>query len=363
MGIIILPQRQGLEMSSKAVPFFCLFFVLCVSCIGQKFDNTVHLCGNVAYEDVDVYMFVSASEDSITVFNYQDSLFFTTYYNGGKQKFLRRGRGLYEVMNPLCFALCGDDLVIVDHSGLSAPSKLITVNLRTPNDYSSWTINDISWIGSARPICSIIRLTQTSYLTTSGRYSSGTALSFLDTQDKVFEPIDFRVPLVTKSSLFVQDAVLASSAITRNAISNSLFGYSCGEGKYLEIVELNNNHSVKKRSVVLNIPPKFDEDSKGSYKMRDRTNRGIRVKSTSNHIFAFYNHPIELQDYKGYPTYYNDYLDVFDWEGKFIERIVFDEPFSDFIVTPNDRVIYTSTINLNTFMPIIKKYHSHLEAT
>ena len=346
-------------MFNRTAPSFTLvslLVVLCASCIGQQAVNTAHLQGEVAFEDTDVFSFVSASEDSVTVYNPQDTLLFTTYTHGGSIKFLRRGRGQYEVINPLGFSRCGDDLIVVDHAGISSPNKLITINLRSPEDHSSWTVDDLSWMGATRPICSIVRLSPTTYLTTGGMYSSGTALSLLDVRNKEFSPIDYRVPMITDSDLLAQEAILSLSSITAPLHPKSLFGYSCGEGKYLDIIELNGNYSVKNHTVALNTPPRFEGDSRLIYSMQDRTNRGIKVKSTQGHLFVFYNQPAELEGYKGYPPYYNDYLDVFTWDGAFVIRLVLDTPFADFIISQDEDVLYSSSMDPESSLPIIKRY-------
>lgn len=141
-------------------------------------------------------MFVAATDSSVLAYNPFDTLFFSNYSLSGTEKFLRRGRGTYESVNPLhSFCTDGNELTVVDRSGISSPIKMLSFDLRSPNDFSRWKHKDLSWLGSVRPVRGIIKLSPYTYLVASGRYGSGTILSCLNVADSVLTPIDFQVKL------------------------------------------------------------------------------------------------------------------------------------------------------------------------
>ena len=90
--------------------------------------------------------------------------------------------------------------------------------------------------------------------------------------------------------------------------------------------------------------------------MLDKENRGLRIRAASSRLFVLYEHPVEMAEYKGYPFYYTDFVDVFDWEGNQLERLQFDIPFGDFVVTEDGRTLYTISEDKETFEASIRRY-------
>ena len=335
---------------------FPCIFALCLSCTGQSSFKERALSGVVAFHDADAYMFVMATDSSVIVYNPFDTLFFSKYSPSGTEKFLQRGRGAFEAINPLhSFYTDGKELTVVDHSGISNPIKMLSFDLRSPNDFSNWKCDDLSWLGSMRPIRGIIKLSTDVYLVASGRYGSGTILSRLNVADRVLTPIDFDVKLHSKADDLVREQVLAPSSIICFSKDSSQFAYACGEGQYLEIFELD-GRSATNRIRALNIPPRFKETADHSYSMKDREHRGIKLRTGGARLYVFYEQNVELSQYKGYPRYFNDYLDVFNGHGKRLERLQLDMPFSDYILTADGNYLYTSTIDVATKEPLIMKY-------
>ena len=339
--------------------FFLFILALCISCTGQSsFFKTRELKGEVVFEKAPAYMFVAATDSSVLAYNPYDTMFLTSYAPSNTNKFLRRGEGLYDAFNPIR-GVCveGKNLYVVDHTSLSNPHKILTIDLTSPYDSTKWEVEDISWIGSARPFNSITKLSANRFLVGSGRYGSGTLLSCLDIENKEFVPVDYQIATESQIFLPVQELALASFCIVGPYAKDGKYAYVCKEGSYLEIFELN-NASVTNRLQVLDVKPRFKQNG-NTYSMLDRKNRGLRVRATGRNLFVYYNHPVELRGYKGYPGYFNDYIDVFDWKGKRIKRLMFDRPFSDFILSDNGDIIYASTIDPKTGCPLIIKYLLH----
>ena len=336
--------------------FILFIFALCLSCTGQSSFKERALSGVVAFPDADVYMFVAATDSSALAYNPFDTLFFSNYSPSGTEKFLRRGRGSFEAINPLhSFYTDGKELTVVDHSGISNPIKMLSFDLRSPNDLSTWKYKDLSWLGSLRPVRSMIKMSPDVYLVASGHYGSGTILSCLNVADSVLTPIDFQVKLRSKSDALVRELVLAPSSIIQSRNDSCRFAYACGEGQYLELFELSGQSAVN-RLLVLSKAPRFKETADHSYSMVDREHRGVKVRAGGGRLYVFYEQKVETAQYKGYPRYFNDYLEVFDWRGKRLERLLLDQPFSDYILTAEGDFLYTSTIDAETRKPLIMKY-------
>ena len=90
---------------------------------------------------------------------------------------------------------------------------------------------------------------------------------------------------------------------------------------------------------------------------------GINVFTTSTFIFVHlktYQDEEGLQqsisDFKGYPYYYNDELEVYDWNGNFLRNYQTIIPFYDFFVTEDHKTLFTISQDLNTYEPIMVKY-------
>lgn len=63
---------------------------------------------------------------------------------------------------------------------------------------------------------------------------------------------------------------------------------------------------------------------------------------------------IDKNDYKGYPTYYNNELYVFNWEGDFVKSYTLDKLIANFVVPEDDSYVLGSTIDSNNDYKIMK---------
>ena len=63
--------------------------------------------------------------------------------------------------------------------------------------------------------------------------------------------------------------------------------------------------------------------------------------------------------YKGYPGYYYDEIEVYDWDGNFVRNYQTAQPFMTMSVTDDDSTLYTISVDLDTMEPEIVKYMLH----
>ena len=343
----------------KPLKSIFLTVLLCLSCTPRESVPTRTISGQVVFEDVDAMMLLSATDSSVLVIHPSDTLLLGIYSPSGHQKFLRKGRGKYEVLNPsLSYCVHGHTLDFIDHAGFasSQPARMISLDLSCPEDFSSWTVTDLSWIGRSRAVSHMVNIAPGKYLAVTGRYESGTLLTLLDIQGRTYTPLDYRIPVKSETESLAGDLVFNSSSIAFSCDEKTpRIAYACGDGKYLEILSWD-GRTLLPQKIVFDIVPDFRAEAKGNVEMLDKENRGLRIRAASSRLFVLYEHPVEMAEYKGYPFYYTDFVDVFDWEGNQLERLQFDIPFGDFVVTEDGRTLYTISEDKETFEASIRRY-------
>lgn len=354
--MIILGKRSYVL---RKLTYSFLLALLCLSCTPRESVPTRTISGQVVFEDVDAMMLLSATDSSVLVLNPSDTLLLGIYSPSGHQKFLRKGRGKYEVLNPsLSYCVHGHTLDFIDHAGFasSQPERLFSLDLSCPEDFSSWTVTDLSWIGRSRAVSHMVNIAPGKYLAVTGRYESGTLLTLLDVRERTYTPLDYRIPVKTEMESLAGDLVYNTSSLALSCSGTPpRIAYACGEGKYLEILSWEGG-SVSSRRTVFDVVPEFRAKEKGGVEMLDKENRGLRIRASFSRLFVLYEHPVEMAEYKGYPFYYTDFVDVFDWEGNRLERLQFDIPFADFVVTEDGRTLYTISEDKETFEASIRRY-------
>ena len=135
--MIILGKRSYVL---RKLTYSFLLALLCLSCTPRESVPTRTISGQVVFEDVDAMMLLSATDSSVLVLNPSDTLLLGIYSPSGHQKFLRKGRGKYEVLNPsLSYCVHGHTLDFIDHAGFasSQPERLFSLDLSCPEDFSS----------------------------------------------------------------------------------------------------------------------------------------------------------------------------------------------------------------------------------
>ena len=135
--------------------------------------------------------------------------------------------------------------------------------------------------------------------------------------------------------------------------------YYCLEGNYAEIISFDNPNKVT-RQVIINDLPIYTTADNGINPKGTNTNlRGLKAYTTNNYIYVMpyplrHKDFIGKNDYKGYPTYYNNEVYVFNWNGDFIKSYTFDKLIDTFVVPEDDSCIFGVTIDSNNDYRIIK---------
>lgn len=64
----------------------------------------------------------------------------------------------------------------------------------------------------------------------------------------------------------------------------------------------------------------------------------------------------EPSDYKSYPPYYTDEIDVFDWDGGYVRTYRMDVPFCNYYVNEDEHVLYALTCDTDTMLSELHRY-------
>lgn len=169
-------------------------------------------------------------------------------------------------------------------------------------------------------------------------------------RDKYFKCLDFSYPELNEELVSgVNKSILFEGNLKKQPDSDSYL-YSSEKSKYSFLFNLRNDSIVNIR-YLSNVLPNIKVTSSGRDYSRDgATEDGcFFVDVTKSYIYMGYNNMTLEQLRNGtpfkekYPITYFDRINVFDWHGKFIRRLVLDTPVMYFAVTPDDKIIYAST--------------------
>jgi hypothetical protein len=263
--------------------------------------------------------------------------------------------GLYNAKNHKFF--------LFENHGILKDGYVIDINQDIDiYNTSLWEKLDFSKIKNHRIGHSYAYLNDTALLAVGGIFNEPNILTIINPNSQETIPLSFWIDEASHQNLHVQQAVYVNEAeIFHNKILDKYL-YVCGSGRYMEIFKLD-NHKVIQRTVVESIMPeyKIGEDGINYHYKRDFKHRGLKISVTDNFIYAkreeyTTNQDLASQTYKGYSFYYNDIIDIYDWDGNWVKCYQTDTPFADLLVFPTDNLLYTTTCDLETGEVIIKKY-------
>ena len=130
----------------------------------------------------------------------------------------------------------------------------------------------------------------------------------------------------------------------------------------MEIFGIKDNRIVD-RLPLCRIYPQYTawKDNLNYSSKSDDINRGFYVYVTERFIYA---RPIEFtldmlrsgQNRNGYDLFFSKTIDVYDWDGHWVQKYETDAPFYSFVVDEAANVLYAETTDLETGGSIIKRY-------
>lgn len=348
-------------MRNRIVRFIFLLVLVSCSEAGTRSGRVDALSGT----KVDI-----GPEESIFQLVYaDDSLVIGSTFSGGyalecfergdsvsRVPFLRVGRGPKEVNRALCRAK--NDTIFALACSSYGISGCLSIPVKQFNDISSWS--EIRFPEELKVnVSGGIDVNGSESLFCGGRWN----------EKEILSSLDLASGRISWTGLWPDDgqdenALAKQSMYTRNA-SVFCFGekifYACGEGRYASIVD--RSVTPCSETVIYDEYPVFSVSEDGLNPRRDPSSHiGVRAFATEGRIYLS---PIVSKlkggvfipdNFKGYPPDYNDIVDVYDWDGKYIRTYRLDVPFCGFYVSPDDSRLYTLSVNMNDSFSEVYEY-------
>lgn len=276
---------------------------------------------------------------------------------GGSEtrQFLHKGRGPLEVVYANIKAH-NDSLFVLSHDpyGINGLIKIPVSGIR---DMTEWEYIDFSDIDNLGIGNDFDLLTSSDYIVLGGEYGKESILATLSEQSLSWSPVPlwpddgYKGNALPKQMMYTRESKVFSNG-------DRIF-YASGEGRYFSI--LNISEDPVSETFIYDEYPSYSAASDGLNPKRDpKSKLGGTVYATDSAIYiglltcllspAGY----VPDDYKGFPPYYTDEIEVYDWDGRYLYTCTLDIPFSSFLVS--DGHLYTLTVNLDTMLSEIYRY-------
>jgi hypothetical protein len=345
----------------------CLLIVVIASCSrnvespGERKSVTAELSGEV----LDCKSFVGG----YLLNAYKDCLIFDTYDNSAKiaiyridgdslvlaDKGIKKGRGPYEVIYAN-YCQSGDSLFVLDSNpmGFNTIYGIPLNEAGALSDYGQW---------KKYPCDGIPQMITAGYFVKigSGRFVVNAAEPGTE---HIFSILDYTDRSVTQLEYWPEDGNECETEVKQMAyINNWISGgvgdrvvYAAGKGRYMAIMRPEDG-VMKEKSMIYDVFPKFTSKNYNIKYEMDQY-KGIFVTSSAKRIYAklYQDDWGESEEYKGYSPHFFDEIEIYDWNGRFIKCIRTDRPYSSFCPSPDDKYIYTTSIDLETGEDLILRY-------
>lgn len=144
--------------------------------------------------------------------------------------------------------------------------------------------------------------------------------------------------------------------------SDNRYVYVCMNGDYVDIFTLKGDAISDVIPIHSKYPLYSNEDGLNPKYDRENTSLGYFGYATSQYIyllsspFSSINEWLSTPNYKGYPSFVMDNVEVYDWDGNFIKKLKLNIPVFTFVVSDDDKYIYATSLNLETDDEAIIRY-------
>lgn len=357
------------KITGLSVLLAALFLLPLISCCGTKSgqdkkDPSTTLPGTrLAAGELMGRAFLCMEDDRIFMKSfYPDSVGVIYRIEGDSliqvKHFGIRGRAPYEFQDPY-FAYYDDSLYMFNTSGRGELLDLYvasTDDLENDDGYENWKRYDMSWLNPIMPGLSFAPLGDRRFMLIAAGYGEADILSLVDINEKSRKPANYWIADDYKGANIPKQSIyMGNSRLFRK---DSLILFAAGEGRYMDILEPGRDGGISVRKNIYAIPPDYvDVGDKLNFGILPTSYRGIRAFATDGCIYAFLTvYTPEYEEYKGYPFYYFDEIEIYDWDGDFVACFATDRPFYDFIVSADDSTLLTITQDMESGEPAVYRY-------
>ena len=353
-----------LDLRMKHLISSLVMFSVLLSCVEQsgRTENIIHLEGtSKSLGDVSVFTIEYASDSLIiaesfskshklSAFSYADSLV--------QHDFLRVGNGPREVHYSKVKYV--DDTLHVQSHTPYGMKGIIRIPLHSLHDESQWAVADYMGSETFSPGYDFDLFHDGGYVMLGGSSDDETICSYMERSCAYFRSLNiwpsdtYDGPPLPKRNIYTKSSFLFCN--------DTRIFYGCGEGRYASVWDLSS--SFAKETVMYSDYPEYKSSQDGLNPKRLSGNKsGIYAYATDTYIYLT---PIECRvengkyvpdNYKGYPPYYNDEIDVFDWEGQYKFSYIVDVPFCSMFVNEDEQCLYTLSRDNKNLSSVVYRYN------
>ena len=302
------------------------------------------------------YLFLKENRDTDRLVVYRmegDSLI---YCKG----LINRGRGPREFYY-VEYSMSDDTLFVSnsDPTGIKAIYGIPLDDMSAIDDVKRWKEYTISEMNVMTGL-SFAKLGDGRFFITGGKPNTKEIFSIVDFNRGERVPLQFwpadstRGPLHSKQMVYMQSKLCSR---------NGRILYANLNARYMFIGTVKGNAFVETALLYSHLPQyKISEDE--NIRFSGSGEYGILLYSTSEYVFAQVGRTVkevkESDTYKGYPKSYTDEIEVYDWNGKFIDNYKTDRPFYSFAISADNKHLFTLSMDLDTKERIVMHYELEL---
>ncbi len=273
------------------------------------------------------------------------------------RRLVDRGRGPREFYY-VEYALSGDSLFISnsDPSGIISIYGISLTDMSKIDDSNRWKEYLFPKEDAMMTGLSFAHYKGNQFIVAAGKADTRQILTFADFDKGELKPIDFwpkdstRGPLHAKQMVYMQSKICSQKDRILYANLNARYMFIA---KYIDGV-------LEPLSVIYSHLPQYTVLQDGNIRYKDTGEQGILLGTTPEKIFAQIGRTEKeinaSETYKGYPKWYVDQIEVYDWDGNFIANYQTDRPFYSFAVSSDNHYLYTMSIDLDEGNHVVMRY-------
>ena len=268
---------------------------------------------------------------------------------------VKKGRGPNEFIYAN-YCVGGDSLFVLDSSPMGF-TALYGIPLREAgalSDYSCWKRYPCDGFPQMITAGYFARIGPGRFVVNAGEPGTRQIFTVLDFNDVSVTPLDFWPDDGNECGTEVKQMAYMNNMVF--GLDGGRFVYGTRPGRYLAVM-MAVDDAVEVLCRLYDVFPRFFEKNHNIRYLPDQ-HKGVKIKVSQNRLYVsvYPDRKAEEKDYKGYPSYCFDEIEIYDWDGRFIKCIRTDRPYSTFCPSSDDRYLYTTSIDLETGEDMLLRY-------
>ncbi len=273
------------------------------------------------------------------------------------RRLIDRGRGPHEFYY-VEYALSGDTLFVSnsDPSGIHDIYGISLTDMSQIDDSNRWSVYSFPKQDMLMTGLSFARYKGNQFIVAAGQADTRQIFTLADFDKGELRPLDFWPKDSTRGPLHAKQMVYMQSKL---CCQNDRILYANLNARYMFIATLKDG-KLEPRSIIYSHLPQYTIMQDGNVRFKGTGEQGILLGTTPDYIYAQIGRTAKemssSETYKGYPKWYVDQIEVYDWNGNFVANYQTDTPFYSFAVSDDNHFLYTMSMNLDEGDQIIMRY-------